>query len=124
MSLGERRHAPLPAEGYSPGFDGATGWLNTQPLTAEGLQGKVVLVDFSTSHAFTAHGEDMLHRSERIFDVLRAQWETALGPESSIGASRSYASSRRATDPLGAKRSGRNRFAHADASHGKEGFDA
>jgi DNA-binding MarR family transcriptional regulator len=29
----------------------------------------------------TAHGEDMLQRSERIFDVLRAQWETALGPE-------------------------------------------
>ena len=49
MSLfGERRHAPLPAEGYLPGFDGATGWLNTQPLTAEGLRGKVVLVDFWT----------------------------------------------------------------------------
>ena len=49
MSLfGVRRHAPLPAEGYLPGFDGATGWLNTQPLTAEGLQGKVVLVDFWT----------------------------------------------------------------------------
>jgi DNA-binding MarR family transcriptional regulator len=29
----------------------------------------------------TAHGEDMLQRSERIFDVLRAQWETVLGPE-------------------------------------------
>lgn len=29
----------------------------------------------------TAHGEDMLQRSARIFDVLRAQWETALGPE-------------------------------------------
>jgi hypothetical protein len=49
MSLfGGRRHAPLPAEGYLPGFDGATGWLNTQPLTAEGLRGKVVLVDFWT----------------------------------------------------------------------------
>jgi len=43
-----RRHAPLPAEGYLPGFDGATGWLNTQPLTAEGLRGKIVLVDFWT----------------------------------------------------------------------------
>jgi thiol-disulfide isomerase/thioredoxin len=49
MSLfGERRHAPLPAEGYLPGFDGATGWLSTRPLTANGLQGKVVLVDFWT----------------------------------------------------------------------------
>ena len=49
MSLfGIRRHAPLPAEGYLPGFDGATGWLNSPPLTAEGLRGKVVLVDFWT----------------------------------------------------------------------------
>jgi thiol-disulfide isomerase/thioredoxin len=48
MSLGVRRHAPLPAEGYLPGFEGATGWLNSPPLTAEGLRGKVVLVDFWT----------------------------------------------------------------------------
>jgi thiol-disulfide isomerase/thioredoxin len=45
---GVRRHAPLPAEGYLPGFDGATGWLHSPPLTAEGLRGKVVLVDFWT----------------------------------------------------------------------------
>ena len=31
-----------------PEFDGATGWLNSEPLTAEGLRGKVVLVDFWT----------------------------------------------------------------------------
>jgi thiol-disulfide isomerase/thioredoxin len=31
-----------------PGFQGATGWLNSEPLTAEGLRGKVVLVDFWT----------------------------------------------------------------------------
>ena len=49
MSLfGARRHAPLPAEGYMPGFDGATGWLNSPPLTAEDLRGKVVLIDFWT----------------------------------------------------------------------------
>ena len=49
MSLfGVRRHAPLPAEGHMPGFDGATGWLNSPPLTAEELRGKVVLVDFWT----------------------------------------------------------------------------
>jgi thiol-disulfide isomerase/thioredoxin len=46
--IGERRHAPLPAEGHLPGFAGATGWLNSEPLTAEGLRGKVVLVDFWT----------------------------------------------------------------------------
>jgi thiol-disulfide isomerase/thioredoxin len=38
----------LPTQGYLPGFDGATGWLNSPPLTAEGLRGKVVLVDFWT----------------------------------------------------------------------------
>ena len=31
-----------------PGFDGATGWLNSPPLSAEGLRGTVVLVDFWT----------------------------------------------------------------------------
>jgi thiol-disulfide isomerase/thioredoxin len=38
----------LPVEGRLPGFDGATGWLNSAPLTPEGLRGKVVLVDFWT----------------------------------------------------------------------------
>lgn len=38
----------LPVEGELPGFDGAVGWLNSSPLTAEGLRGKVVLVDFWT----------------------------------------------------------------------------
>jgi thiol-disulfide isomerase/thioredoxin len=33
---------------HLPGFDGATGWLNSEPLTPEGLRGKVVLVDFWT----------------------------------------------------------------------------
>ena len=46
--FGGRPHAPLPAEGYLPGFDGATGWLNTQPLTMDDLRGKVVLVDLWT----------------------------------------------------------------------------
>jgi hypothetical protein len=34
--------------GTLPGFDGATGWLNSEPLTPDGLRGKVVLVDFWT----------------------------------------------------------------------------
>jgi thiol-disulfide isomerase/thioredoxin len=46
--FGVRRHAPLPIEGHLPGFDGATGWLNSPPLTALDLRGKVVLVDFWT----------------------------------------------------------------------------
>jgi thiol-disulfide isomerase/thioredoxin len=40
--------AKLRAETRLPGFEGATGWLNSEPLTPEGLRGKVVLVDFWT----------------------------------------------------------------------------
>ena len=40
--------ARLPDEGELPSFAGATGWLNSPPLTAAGLRGKVVLVDFWT----------------------------------------------------------------------------
>ena len=38
----------LPSEGRLPGFSGATGWLNSPPLTTDELRGKVVLVDFWT----------------------------------------------------------------------------
>src|SRR4029450_8477682 len=38
----------LPIEGEFPSLSGATGWLNSPPLTATGLRGKVVLVDFWT----------------------------------------------------------------------------
>jgi thiol-disulfide isomerase/thioredoxin len=38
----------LPVEGMLPSFAGATGWLNSQPLTPDGLRGKVVLVEFGT----------------------------------------------------------------------------
>jgi thiol-disulfide isomerase/thioredoxin len=47
MSLFRARTEQL-VEGHLPGFDGATGWLNSEPLTAEELRGKVVLVDFWT----------------------------------------------------------------------------
>jgi thiol-disulfide isomerase/thioredoxin len=40
--------ARLPVEGSLPSFDGATGWLNSPPLTPTGLRGKVVLVNFWT----------------------------------------------------------------------------
>jgi hypothetical protein len=39
---------PLPVEGDLPSLAGATGWLNTEPLTAEGLRGRVVLASFCT----------------------------------------------------------------------------
>ncbi len=44
-------HVPtsrLPVEGELPSFAGATGWLNSAPLTPAGLRGKIVLVSFWT----------------------------------------------------------------------------
>ena len=38
----------MSSEGRLPGFDGATGWLNSRQLTARDVRGKVVLVDFWT----------------------------------------------------------------------------
>jgi thiol-disulfide isomerase/thioredoxin len=40
--------AQLPVEGHLPSFEGATGWLNSPPLTAADLRGRVVLVQFWT----------------------------------------------------------------------------
>lgn len=52
ISSGAQQATPaaveLPIEGELPSLDGATGWLNSQPLTAAGLRGKVVLIDFWT----------------------------------------------------------------------------
>jgi thiol-disulfide isomerase/thioredoxin len=40
--------ADLPVEGQLPSLSGATGWLNSPPVTAADLRGKVVLVNFWT----------------------------------------------------------------------------
>ena len=40
--------AQLTSEGDLPSLDGATGWINSPPLTSANLRGKVVLVDFWT----------------------------------------------------------------------------
>ena len=40
--------ARLPVEGRLPSFEGATGWLNSPPLTPADLRGKIILVDFWT----------------------------------------------------------------------------
>jgi thiol-disulfide isomerase/thioredoxin len=42
------RRLNLPSEGTMPPIGGAVEWLNSPPLTTEGLRGKVVLVDFWT----------------------------------------------------------------------------
>lgn len=46
--VGETNIAQLPIEGDLPSLDGAVQWLNSPPLTAESLRGKVVLIDFWT----------------------------------------------------------------------------
>jgi hypothetical protein len=54
FGIGGRAKAPsagiarLPRGGNLPSFDGAVGWLNSHPLTASGLRGKVALIDFCT----------------------------------------------------------------------------
>src|ERR1700759_330862 len=40
--------AQLPVEGRLPSFGGATGWLNSPPLTTDGLRGKGGLGNFWT----------------------------------------------------------------------------
>ena len=40
--------APLPVQGELPELNGATGWLNSEPLTPAGLRGRVVVVQFCT----------------------------------------------------------------------------
>jgi cytochrome c biogenesis protein CcdA/thiol-disulfide isomerase/thioredoxin len=51
MMMMSSAHTPsgLPSEGRLPPLDGAVAWLNSPPLTPEGLRGKVVLVDFWAS---------------------------------------------------------------------------
>jgi len=46
--IAEAKHADLAVEGTMPPLDGAVQWLNSAPLTREGLKGKVVLIDFWT----------------------------------------------------------------------------
>jgi thiol-disulfide isomerase/thioredoxin len=43
-----RHRNEFPVEGELPEFDGATAWVNTAPLTAADVRGRVVLVNFGT----------------------------------------------------------------------------
>src|SRR5262245_63899531 len=43
-----RHRNEFPVEGELPGFDGATAWLNSAPLTRSVLRDRVVLVSFGT----------------------------------------------------------------------------
>ena len=48
LALAAAAPAVAAAPASAPGFAGATGWINSPPLTARDLRGKVVLVDFWT----------------------------------------------------------------------------
>lgn len=48
MRVAGNTNTGLPVEGTLPALDGAVQWLNSPPLSAEALKGKVVLVDFWT----------------------------------------------------------------------------
>ena len=48
MSSAHGAAGALPIQAPMPALDGATQWLNSEPLTREGLHGKVVLIDFWT----------------------------------------------------------------------------
>jgi thiol-disulfide isomerase/thioredoxin len=47
-NVGEATAVHLPVEGELPSLSGASDWLNSPPLAAENLRGKVVLVNFCT----------------------------------------------------------------------------
>ena len=47
-SAQDKTVSPLPIEGQMASLAGATGWLQSPPLTTAGLRGKVVLIDFWT----------------------------------------------------------------------------
>ncbi|MFL1528433.1 cytochrome c biogenesis protein DipZ [Pseudomonas sp. O230] len=48
MSVADKAADTLPVEGQLPPLEGAVQWLNSPPLDAQSLKGKVVLVDFWT----------------------------------------------------------------------------
>ena len=48
MTAGSAPAAAPPVEGELPSLNGATAWLNSAPLDAQQLRGKVVLIDFWT----------------------------------------------------------------------------
>jgi thiol-disulfide isomerase/thioredoxin len=47
-TMGDAKSPDLPVEGQLPSLEGATSWLNSPPLTRDGLRGKVVVIDFWT----------------------------------------------------------------------------
>ncbi len=55
-----------------PSLAGATGWLNSPPLTRESLRGKVVLVDFWTYSCINCLRT--LPYVKRWYDTVQRSW--------------------------------------------------
>ena len=60
MTGGAAMSRALAVEGTLPSLSGAVEWLNSSPLTSEGLKGKVVLIDFWTYILYQLPARDSL----------------------------------------------------------------
>lgn len=60
-----------------PGFDGATTWINSAPLTPAALRGKVVLVDFWTFACYNCL--NALPHVKALYEKYRAQGFVVIG---------------------------------------------
>jgi len=64
----------LPIEGVMPSLSGAVAWLNSPPLTAEGLKGKVVLVDSGPIPASIVCGQSLMSGRGPRNTKTRVSW--------------------------------------------------
>jgi hypothetical protein len=82
-----------------PSLEGATGWLNSQPLTVAGLRGTVVLVDFWTYTCINwlrslpyvrAWADKYWSRSTPRGAEAAADWDSLRSPENYLGHERTW----------------------------------
>lgn len=68
---------PVPADMASPGFAGATRWLNSRPLSGDDLRGKVVLVEFWTRECINC--VHVLPHTRALYDKYAADGLVVIG---------------------------------------------
>jgi thiol-disulfide isomerase/thioredoxin len=73
----------LPDEGAVPPLTGAVEWLNSPPLTAEQLRGKVVLVDFWTFGCINCRNAlPYVREWHRKYKDQASSWSACMHPSS------------------------------------------